>query len=146
MENPGSSQVKAKPGLWILIGAIIVGGLAYGAGTLGYLDWLHELVSPAPAEIKNAKGMVRDLKIMYRDEGEGRVGERLNIFLLEGETGELVPLVLDYDNHGLKNGDRVSVTYAVDNRRHQLTEEGIASRPTYTARLNRVIEFKLVKD
>jgi hypothetical protein len=146
MENPGNS--KSKAGGWaatLLVLAVLGGGGYYGASQ-GYLDWFSGLWS-SPAEVRNAKGEVRDLQALHRYKDGAEGGARINMFLLVAETGELIPLMLDYDNHGLKNGDQISVTYEVDHRLHPLVDLSKQSqaRTNYMARLNRVIEFKLAR-
>lgn len=145
MEPPGSNKGKSKKWLVVLMLLALLGGAGYGFYTdrLSVPSWLRSLAGPA--ESKTVKGVVRDLRAMKIRDGDIGVGDRLNVFILESETGELVPLVFDYDNHGLKNGDRVSVTYEVDTRRYKLIDPSDNENP-YIARLNKVIDFKLVKD
>ncbi len=140
-QNPGRKGGLKKFVLVVLIlGVLGIGG--YYGFVSGYLQPLLDSLSLGAAELKNARGVIRDLRRMDLSSSK-----HLNIFLLESDSGELIPLSLDYDNHGLKDGDRIDVTY--DSRRlyHALSDPSVSnSTTTFIARLSVVCDFRLVKE
>ena len=108
-------NVGRKGGLkkWVLAVVVLV---ALGAG--GYYGFSNGYLQPlidslGNPKLETARGVIRDLRRMDLPDGK-----HFNIFLLEAETGELIPLCLDYDNHGLKDGDRIE---AYDTHRRYYT-------------------------
>ncbi len=136
-------NVGRKGGLkkWVLAVVVLV---ALGAG--GYYGFSNGYLQPlidslGNPKLETARGVIRDLRRMDLPDGK-----HFNIFLLEAETGELIPLCLDYDNHGLKDGDRIEAVYDTHRRYYTLADPATNAAPNFIARLSVVHDFHLVKD